>query len=249
MQQSILKYCFSAFFILIAVINAKAQQPDTVTTQADTATVEEPRVRVPREYFIPTGIRIGTDLITDIKGFRSSTFNGWEVNTDVDFHRYYLTFDYGRWSKIELLNNGWYDNAGKYWRLGGDVSFLKKDPDRNMFFLGLRYAHSTFGDSISYTFTDTNFGVVQKNLVNTNMWGTWFEVTTGLRVKIWKYFWMGYTGRLKLAPKIHGEGELKSHDLPGYGRAATKTYWGFNYQLFFKIPIRKEPKPLYPPKK
>jgi hypothetical protein len=243
-----LKYCFSAFLFL-AVVNVYAQQPTPEPPQADTATVEEPKVRIPREYFIPTGLRIGTDLITGIKSYRSDKFNGWEVNSDVDFYRYYLTFDYGRWSKIETLKNGWYDNAGKYWRIGGDVSFLKKDPDRNMFFLGLRYAHSTYSDSVSYTFTDANFGTVQKNLVNTNLWGSWMEVTTGLRVKIWKYFWMGYTARLKLSPKIHGEGELKSHDLPGYGRAATKHYWGFNYQLFFRIPIRKEPKPLFAPKK
>jgi hypothetical protein len=248
MQLSILKYCFSASLTLMVVITAMAQQPDTVKTQPDTATVEQPKVRIPKEYYIPTGLRIGTDLITDIKSYSSNRFNGWEVNTDVDFYRYYLTFDYGRSSKIELLKNGWYDNAGKYWRLGADVSFLKKDPDRNMFFLGLRYAHSTYSDSVAYSFIDTNFGTIQKNLVNTNLWASWFEITTGLRVKIWKYFWMGYTARLKLSPKIHGEGELKSHDIPGYGRAGTKTYLGFNYQLFFRIPIRKEPKPLFAPK-
>lgn len=263
MQRSILRYFFNAFFVLIAFL-ATGQRTQTGTqtgtqpgsetgtqaeTQLDTATVEPPpRVKVPKEYFIPTGLRIGTDLITAIKGTRSNTFDGWELNGDVDFYRYYLTFDYGQWSKIEILKNGWYNNDGNYWRLGADVSFLKKDPDRNMFFLGLRYAHSSFSDSISYTFADTNFGVIQKNLVNDNLTASWFEITSGLRVKIWKFFWMGYTARLKLSPKIHGEGELKSFDIPGYGRAGTKNYWGFNYQLFFRIPIKKQLKPFIQPK-
>jgi hypothetical protein len=258
MLLSILKYRFSAFFMLVA-LGAMAQRPQPGTqtgtqpgtetgtqteTQVDTATVEPPpRVKVPKEYFIPTGLRIGTDLIAGIKGYRSSRFDGWEFNGDVDFYRYYLALDYGHWSKMEPLNNGFYHNDGTYWRLGADVSFLKKDPDRNMFFLGLRYAHSSFSDDVSYLSTIPNFGIIQKDVANDNLTASWIEITSGLRVKIWKFFWMGYTARIKLSPKIHGEGELKSFDIPGYGLAGAKNYWGFNYQLFFRIPIRKQLKP------
>jgi Domain of unknown function (DUF6048) len=193
-----------------------------------------------RNKFIPTGIRVGADLITPIKGYRSENFNGWEVNADVDIYRYFLAMDYGRWATMEPLKNGYYDNGGKYFRFGVDVNFLKKDPDRNMFFLGFRIGRSSFSDSIAYSYGDEYYTTVTKNLVNTNLVGHWTELTTGLRVRIWKYFWMGYTARMKFSPSVDGNEELTTFDIPGYGLASRKLYWGFNYQLFFRIPFVSE---------
>jgi len=234
--------CFSiVFFITISVF---AQQQEVV--EADTVQQEEqiPDSLREKPSYIPTGIRIGTDLITGIKGYRNTTFDGWELNADVDFHRYYLAIDYGRWAQGHNLPNGWYDNSGKYVRFGADMNLLKKDPDRNMFFIGLRYAHASFGDSVSYSFADraNAYGTIKKNLVNTNLTANWAEITTGLRIKFWKFFWMGYTIRLKFAPQVHGNKELQPFDIPGYGDFARKAYWGFNYQIFFRIPVRKAPK-------
>lgn len=234
MCRSILKYCFSIFPVFF-FLATQAQQKDTV------------EIKIPdslgfRNLYMPTGLRIGTDLITGIKGYRNVTFDGWEVNADVDFNRYHLAMDYGRWAQAANLPNGWYDNDGKYVRFGIDMNMLRKDPDRNMFFLGFRYAHASFSDSAAYTISDHQYGDLQKNMVNTNLTANWAEITTGLRVKIWKYFWMGYTIRLKVAPSVQGNKELQTFDIPGYGVSARTAYWGFNYQIFFKIPFRKEPK-------
>jgi Domain of unknown function (DUF6048) len=242
MYRSILKYCFSALAVLLSLATSAKQE----ATGNDSTREQKSRERLSssqiKDKYLPTGLRIGTDLITGIKGYRNTTFNGWELNADVDFNRYYLAIDYGRWAQGAHLPNGWYDNDGKYFRLGVDVNLLKKDPDRNMFFMGLRYARSSFGDSVSYSFEANNYGVVQKNIVNKNLTASWAEITSGLRVKLWKYFWMGYTIRLKFAPQVRGNQELQPFDIPGYGVFARKAYWGFNYQIFFKIPVRKEPK-------
>jgi hypothetical protein len=235
MSRSILKYCINVAFVFLA-FSSWAQADSTGTKFPDSLKV--------KSRYLPTGLRIGTDLITGIKGYRNATFDGWEVNADVDFDRYYLAIDYGRWAQGANLPNGWYNNDGKYVRFGFDVNMLKKDPDRNMFFIGLRYAHASFSDSTAFTFTDDNFGQIQKNIVETNLTANWMEITSGLRVKIWKYFWMGYTIRLKFSPKVHGVKELQPWDIPGYGVSARTVYWGFNYQIFFKIPVRKEPKML-----
>jgi len=209
-----LKYFFSLVLVL-----CWATALSQVETEEDTVEIEPvPKVKIKRD-FRPTGVRIGTDLIQGIRGIRSATFNGWEGNIDIDFWRYYLTVDYGQWAQIETLRNGYYENDGTYWRVGADVSFLKKDPDRNMFFLGLRYARSSFSDSIAYSYTDETFGSVTRQLENASLSASWVEVTTGLRVKIWKYFWIGYTARIKLFPSLNGGGELESYDIPGYGRA------------------------------
>jgi hypothetical protein len=67
----------------------------------------------------------------------------------------------------------------------------------------------------------------------------WFEVTTGLRVKMFNFFWMGYTIRYKFGLNTSGTGEVEPYDVPGYGGTAKSSTWGFNYLLLFRVPVRK----------
>ena len=192
-----------------------------------------------RSKFAPSGVRIGTDLITLIQGQTSNKFTGWEATADVDFYRYYFTVEYGTWQRSLNIKNGDYQNDGSYWRAGIDVNFLLKDPDRNMFFLGFRYAGSTFNESLSYSFTDANYGLINNQLINTNRTARWGELVTGLRVKIWKELWMGYTGRMKFASGQRGEKQFDTYEIPGFGTLAKDIYWGFNYQIYWRFAWRK----------
>lgn len=203
-------------------------------TEPDTTTV--------KPSYLPTGVRLGTDLISLVRPSFDDSFNGWEVNADVDFYRYYLAVDYGHWER-NWISEGQaaYSNNGNYWRVGADVNFLKKDPDRNMFFLGLRYARSRFSDQMAVTSEDPVFGSSTELVGNQNVPASWVELTTGLRVKIWKIFWLGYTARLKFGLNMPDTPDMAPSDVPGYGRADKESYWGFNYQLFIRIPTRKTP--------
>lgn len=192
-----------------------------------------------KDIYGPTGIRFGTDLISLAKIPFSNQFDGWEVTADVDFYKYYLTGEIGSWEKTFVSSEQTYTNSGNYFRIGADVNLLLKDPERNMFFLGLRYAHSKFSEQLAFNTVDPVFGPLQQNLSNSAMKAGWAEVTLGLRVKIWKQLWMGYTARLKVAPTIGTQGEFEPYDIPGYGLASKSTYWGFNYQLYWRIPFRK----------
>ena len=173
-----------------------------------------------------------------------ATYTGWEMNGDVDFGKVYLALDYGSWGLDKTLpDSGYYHNIGTYWRAGGDINLLKKDPDRNMLFIGFRYARSYFNESTSINYMDHYFGHIEKNLFNNDLTAAWGEMTAGLRVKIWKQFWMGYTARMKFALSVKGETEFKTYDIPGYGIMGNQIYWGFNYQIFWSIPFRKQEKP------
>src|SRR5690349_4137663 len=78
--------------------------------------------------YIPTGVRVGTDLISIVRSPIDDTFGGWEVNADVDFYRYFLAVDYGHWERNwayeETEGQTKYSNNGNYWRIGADVNFL-----------------------------------------------------------------------------------------------------------------------------
>lgn len=220
-----LKFFISSLFILIGCAG--------FSQSADSA-----------KSYLPTGIRLGTDLITLGKGQFSNKFNGWELNGDVDFNRYHVAVDYGSWGRSLALKNGLYENDGRYWRVGVDVNFLLKDPDRNMFFLGFRYAGTKFNEVLVYEYTDATFGLVNLPLKNTDRTARWGELVTGLRVKIWRELWMGYTGRLKFSVKERGAKSFDTYDIPGYGTLAKDIYWGFNYQIFWRFAWKKNPGPL-----
>lgn len=207
--------------LLLCSLGAVAQKADTI-----------------KNKYMPTGIRFGTDLIALAKIPLSDQFDGWEVSADVDFYKYYFTVEYGNWQKSRLSADQSYSNDGNYFRVGADVNLLLKDPDKNMFFVGLRYGRSSFDELLTYNLTDAVFGDVVEVRSNTGMVSGWGEVTVGLRVKLWKELWMGYTARLKMSPSIDESGEFIVYDIPGYGLASKRTYWGFNYQLYWRIPVR-----------
>lgn len=222
-RKSYLKLLITLIMCLVLSFGGRAQTADsTISTKS----------------YWPTGIRIGTDLIALAKIPFSSEFDGWEGSVDVDLDRYYFTVELGNWEKSKLSPSQSYSNSGSYYRVGGDANFLLKDPDRNMFFVGLRYGHASFSEQLIYSTSDMVFGDLQKTVSNKSMRAGWGEITVGLRVKIWKELWMGYTARLKVAPTVGTTGEFIPYDIPGYGLAAKKSYWGFNYQLYWRFPIR-----------
>ena len=220
--------------ILLLPICAFPQKADSV--RADS---------VQKHSYIPTGIRVGTDLISIFKTQYQNDFTGWEVNADIDFYRYFLALDYGSWGRTFSSDSGSYSNDGTYWRAGIDVNFLVKDKDRNMFFIGARYGKANFSEDLyiyAYNpFTGTN-SYVSQDYGHSGINARWLELTTGLRVKIWKVIWMGYTARLKFGLKYDDTEKIIPSDVPGYGRTDKDSYWGFNYQIFIRIPVKKQPK-------
>ena len=228
---------FRNTFLLLFPIAVFAQKTDTVKHPVDTI----------KNKFAPTGIRFGTDLISIAKSQYVKSFTGWEANAEIDFYRYYLAIDYGTWGRTYFhkpdsagASSSQYANSGNYYRVGVDVNFLKKDPDKNVFFIGFRYGHSKFKEDFSGIEIDP-FTQNPVNLAyqNPNVKAHWLELTSGLRVKMWKFIWMGYTARFKFALKYSNTDELIPSDVPGYGRTDRQIYWGFNYQIFFRVPVRK----------
>lgn len=214
--------------------------PGFALAQSDT-TVVKGKEGLGSNKFLPTGIRVGTDLIAIAKSQFQNDFSGWEVNAEMDISRYFLAFDYGSWSRNFSSDSASYRNEGSYWRAGIDVNFLLNDPDRNVFFIGYRYARGSFSDSYDYIVIDPVWGVVHGHAQNDQARARWMELTTGLRVKIWEFLWMGYTARFKFGLKTHDIGQMIPHDVPGYGKTHKENYWGFNYQIFVRLPLRKAP--------
>ena len=225
------RYFFSVITITFAM-QLQAQEGDKP---------KKPRIDTVANKYVPTGLRIGIDVLTLIRS-KDNSFKGWEVNFDTDLYRYFVTVDYGYWATNQLLGNGRYSNSGNYIRFGADVNFLLKDPEKNMFFLGMRYGMASFNERVEYTNAALypGFGSNSYARSNSSLNGHWFEITTGLRVKIVSGFWMGCTARLKFASSVSGYDKLSPYDMPGYGIVEEAPYWGFNYQLFWRLPFKRK---------
>jgi Domain of unknown function (DUF6048) len=223
-----LKYFYSILTLLLLATGVSAQE--------DTTKVLRWR------KFTPTGLRIGFDAISLGRSRFEESFDGWEINADVDLSRYYLAVDVGSWGRDYVTDAEVYSNNGRYFRVGADVNFLTKDPEKNMFFLGMRYARARFSELLTIQKTDSLFSnnPINERYTNSNINGSWFELTTGIRVKIWRVIWMGYTARLKFGLHTNESSNLIPHDIPGYGITDKNIAWGFNYQIFVRIPVRKQ---------
>ena len=229
-------------FLVCILGDVWAQQPapaeisapaDTTSRQRETDTL--------KQKFYPRAIRFGTDILALVKSAVVSGYGAYELNADVDFGKYYLAVDRGRVQRDYTISNGGdYHMNGTYWRVGWDANLLKQDPDRNMIFLGIRYGWASFQETMSIAVKDQVFGDHTKDLVNPNVRAAWAELTGGLRIRMWNQIWMGYTARFKFAPSVKGSDAFETYEIPGYGLRAESLYWGFNYQVFYKIPFKRQ---------
>jgi hypothetical protein len=210
------------------------------TDSTEQRIVEPERPKVPKSFFIPTGLRIGTDLVAlGVNAFGDNR-QRYEFQADVDFHRIYLIGSYGVNQYQTSGEEFEYTNNGNYFRIGLEADFLKFDPDHNTLTFGLRYARANYSESLTTDILSPIYGPYQENLNNETVSARWFEMTTGLRVMVLKNLYMGYTFRIQLNRKIFNATDFRSYDIPGFGRAEFKNRWTFNYYLTYRIPWKEK---------
>jgi hypothetical protein len=200
---------------------------------------EKQRDSVTVRDFIPRGIRVGADVVSLIRSRYDDSFTGWEMNAELEVHRYFLAFEMGNWQLDLTSDDSDYANRGTYFRIGADVNFTPRNPQGNILFLGARYGRSIFSESLTTMVMDPVWGDQEVQYNTDDASGRWFEVTGGLRVRLWKVVWLGYTARFKFGLGTKGTGEMEPHDVPGYGTNDKDSTWGFSYLVMIRIPLRK----------
>lgn len=207
---------------------------------AEQEIVKPERSTVPKSFFIPTGIKIGTDLVAlGVNAFGNNR-QRYELQADVDFHRIYLIGSYGINTYQISTDEFDYKNDGSYFRIGLEADFLKFDPDHNTLTFGLRYARANYSENLTTNLVSPIYGPYEESLTNNGVNVRWFEMTTGLRVMVLKNLYLGYTFRIQLNRKIFDATEFRSYDIPGFGRAEFNNRWTFNYYVTYRIPWKEK---------
>lgn len=185
--------------------------------------------------FRPYELKLGMNAIRSARTAFGSDLITHEVEAALAVHRFVVVGNFG----IEEHQRGEtfdYENKGSYYRIGIDRNFTKDQESGNALTLGLRYARASFNDQISFT-VDQGFGEQDYFLENENLTARWIEVAVGLRGKVVSNLYMGFTMRWQFARKINGEGELKTYDVPGFGKTKRQNSTAFDYYLMWRVPF------------
>lgn len=197
------------------------------------------------ERYAPSAIRLGGDpgtlgymLFSEKRGF-------FEAEADIDIDRFFVVANYGI-SSYKLDEPTYvYENNGTYFRIGADINFMDKDPNLNVVFFGLRYATSSFNDKLDYDTqaiiqSETGWPNTRESNSNDNAKANWYEMVAGLKIRVVKQLYMGFTLRFKTALTTKQIDNLRPYYIPGYGKNIDTSAFGFNYYISYRLPFRKK---------
>lgn len=195
--------------------------------------------------YAPSAVKVGGDPGTLGYMLFSEKRGIFEAEADIDIDRFFIVANYGI-STYKLDEPTYvYENNGTYFKIGPDINFMHEDPNLNIMFFGLRYASSSFNDRLDYDThaviqSETGWPNSRETSSNGNARASWYEMVTGLKIRVVKQLYMGFTMRYKLLMKTKQTEILKPYYIPGFGKNINASSFGFNYYISYRLPFRKK---------
>ncbi len=222
------KYCFSIILLLLGLFNDLEAQEEGEQVQ---------RIKA---------LRLGYDISRLALYYVEPERTAFEVSLDYEIKRkFYLVAEYGmqKYRYTDSLYN--YNSEGFYYRLGMDYNTIKTRAENQyeMVFGGLRYGFSKLNQS------------AENILIRGNYWGDdvftefdnsmhkahWIEAVAGVRAEVFKNFFIGWSFRWRIMIYQTRNSQMEPIYIPGYGKGDKKSVIGFNYYVYYQIPLGKFP--------
>ena len=226
--------------------SSPAANTNTLSEDVKTEEVKKPKVK---KDFKPSAVRFGMDALGLIRTGTTSGFHHLEGQADIDFHHYFFVVDFGHERNVLAREGFNYTNQGAFFRVGVQFDLMPYNVDKNVFFVGFRYAKSNFSDHLVYTDSFDKWGEKSYNTEQRGLTARWYEMNMGMKVKVFENVYFGYTLRYKISKKMNGFTDQEPYLIPGYGRASKASSAGFNYYILYNIPFRDKPVGKKPVKK
>jgi hypothetical protein len=253
------KKIYAFIFSLILLGNWAVAQTNVPTTEKPTVEIPAPEKQISKALEAEAAkmnapkpeirsINLGTDLTRFALPILDSTRIGWEVSGDFELLKdMFVGAEVGfQTTKVEKTNYT-YSGNGYYTRIGVDYNFMKHVDEKSLdkMLIGLHYGFTTFNHQAekvrvpSTYFGDFTGGAIEKNWLSAN----WLEVALGMRTELLANFYLGWSLRIRMKVWAENDPNMQPYYIPGYGRAYGNNAFGFNYSLFYQIPIKKKQKP------
>lgn len=192
------------------------------------------------------GLLLTADLASPVMNLFGTQYGNYEVALEADFfHRFFPVVEVG----IGMANYKPQDNnytfkcdPVPYMRLGVNYNFFYNNGSESFFSLGVRYGLTGF----SYAWEDVTIGNSywdSETVVSTpkhSSFAHWGEIVVGLRVQVYKNFYMGWSGRYRYMFSCGTSPYGDPYFVPGFGPKAGG--WGFTYTIGYSIPIKSKSK-------
>ncbi len=165
----------------------------------------------------------------------------YEAHADVQVNnQIYLNAEYGYMERSRNLGfASFYDSDGSYMRFGADYNILHKKTDDDAIFFGFRYALSTFNHEVTYRGIPDFWYDSRPELLNDeNLKAEWFELTFGMKARLFWNLYFGITGRIQFVTQ-QPTASFTVVDIPGHGFEDPNSTSKFNvsYYLTYRIPL------------
>ena len=195
-----------------------------------------------QNVWVPTGLRVGADILGPTLSAFNDSRSFWEFNADVDLKNFFFVTEFGFAKANEEGGTSSYSSEGSFFRVGPDVNFLGRDKELHVFLFGIRFSKAFYNETLSGTIEDQVWGTTNVDLEQSNGSSNWVEMSTGLKVRVWRGVFAGYTLRFKFSRFSNTDDQLfESFYVPGYGLADHINNWSFNYYLYYRFQWNKKP--------
>jgi hypothetical protein len=193
------------------------------------------------------GIRVGLDVVLPFYTFFSDDNKGFEIVGDFRLSkRFYLASELGYrdYTRQEDFFN--FSSSGQYIKLGADYNAYKNWLGmENMIVVGLRYAFSTFDQTLNeYAINADPFVPVRTETEAVTYDGLnaqWIELVLGLKVEVLHNVFLGVSFRGNTMITSKQPDNFKNLYVPGFGDVSFNNKgFSFNYTLSYLIPIYRK---------
>lgn len=216
---------------------------DTVTGThyIDTAAMQktDTRMQYPLWHAVAAGVDIW-DAVMRATGQDWGLFGLW---AQVNMHNRYLpTLEIGLGQCSHHSQRPEYSyrsGLAPYFKIGADYNFLYNSNPDYMLLAGVRYGLSPFSYEVTDAVADNGYWDQQVHLSvpSQTCVAQYFEVSLGVRVRLWKGLSAGWAIRYHRLLSESGGEYGRAWYIPGYGSRGPQ--WGGSFSLSYTLPLHK----------
>ncbi|MCH5235484.1 MAG: hypothetical protein J1E16_09325 [Muribaculaceae bacterium] len=214
------------------------EEPVLFMAELDTVTGARPRPVYPLLY----SANIGFNFFDGVMSLFGQSFSSYDVQASLSLHNWFepiVELGLGFADRHTENSNYRYKNKPSFYgKLGINYNFMyKSNPDYQVF-LGLRMGYSAFNYEITNVTINSDYWGQSNHFSITNQHSSslYGQVLAGLKVKIWKWFSLGWNLRYGFKIKQTNGSNSNPWFVPGYGTGALSA----SFSLIYTIPIHTQ---------
>lgn len=195
-------------------------------------------------YPLLNGLMVGVNLFDPIANAFGQSYGGYDISLELNlYNRFFPIWEVGvgrAKNTPEEMNFTYIGNTALFNRIGMNYNFKYKSESPNFFYIGVRYGFSMFSYDIKDITLDAPYWGEQsnENILNQKSNAHWIEGLGGIRVKVYKDLYMGWSVRYKWMLSSKKNFNSEPWFIPGYGTSGTP--FSITYSIYYNIPLSKK---------